>query len=51
MSDEALNRPNLFCNRPNFSHTIFILPPPGTTIKFINVRFQQSMPFLISADC
>ena len=51
MSEDALDRHNRFCNRPNFSNTIFTLPPPGTTIKFMNVRFQQRVPFVIYADC
>ena len=51
MSEDALGRHHLFCNRPNFSNTIYTLPPPGTTIKFMNVRFQQRMEFAMYADC
>ena len=41
---------DLFCNRANFSDTIYPLPPPWTTNKFMNFRFQQRMPFVIFAD-
>ena len=51
MSEEKLDRHHLFCNRRNFSNTIYTLPPPGTTIKFLNVRIQQRMPLVIYADC
>ena len=34
----ALERHQLFCNRPNFSNSIYTLPPPDSTIKFNNVR-------------
>ena len=50
MSEPALDRHQLFCNRTNFSNTIFMLPPPGTTIMFMNVRFQQRVPFMIYAE-
>ena len=51
MSEDALGRHHLFCNRPKFSNTIYTLPPPGTKIKFMNVRFQQRVPFVIYPDC
>ena len=51
ISEDALERQHLFCNLPNFSNTIYTLPPPGSTIKFMNVGFQQRMPLLIKADC
>ena len=50
-SEDALDRHHLFWNRPNFSNTICMLHPPGTTIKLMNVRFQQRVPFVIYADC
>ena len=51
ISEDALDHQHLFCNRPNLSNTIYTLLPPGTTMKFMNLRFQQRMPFLIYADC
>ena len=48
---EALQRHQLFCNRPNFSSTIYTLPPPDTSIEFRNVRYQQRVPFVVYADC
>ena len=50
-SEDVLQRHKLFCNRPNFTSTIFTLPPPDTQIKFKNIRFQQRVPFTIYADC
>ena len=51
MSEDSLDRHHLFCNRTNISKSIYTLPPPETTIRFRNVRFQQRLPFLIYADC
>ena len=50
-TQELFRRHQLFCSRPDFTSTIFTLPPPGTLLKFKNVRFQQRMPFVIYADC
>ena len=50
MREDALGRQRLFCDRTNFANTVYTLPQPGTTITFINVRFQQRMPFVIYAD-
>ena len=51
IGNDVMERHKMFCNRPNFSNTIYTLSPTGTTIKFMNVRFQRRMPFVIYADC
>jgi hypothetical protein len=50
-SEDALTTHQLFCSRPNFITTIYLLPPPDTELRFKNVRYQQRTPFVIYADC
>ena len=47
MREDAHGLQQLFCNRVNFWYTLFRQPPPVSTIKCMNVRFQQRVPFVI----
>ena len=49
-SEAALANHTLLCSRPDFSKSLYTLPPPGSTITFTNIRFQQATPFVIYAD-
>ena len=50
MSDDVLTRQDLSCKSPKFSNSIKILPPHVSTIRFMNVRFQKRIPFVIYAE-
>ena len=49
-SQELLDQHSKYCTRENFTSTIYILPEPGTSLKFINIKNQMKSPFVIYAD-
>ena len=48
-TEETLANHQLFCSRPDFTTQLYTLPPPGTQLKYTNVRFQHRMPFVVYA--
>ena len=50
VSQDRLTKHQLFCSRADFNPSIFTLPPPGTILKYKNIRYQQRVPFVVYAD-
>lgn len=48
--EDLLEQHQYLCAREDFSSQIFTLPPPGTVLKFKNIRYQLPLPFVIYAD-
>ena len=48
---QSLANHQLNCKQGGFTSTIYTLPPPGTILKFKNIKFQQPVVFRIFADC
>ncbi len=49
-TNDIRNRHASLCNRADFDTKLFTLPDPGTRIKFIDIRRQLRIPFVIYAD-
>ena len=51
LSELAFDRHQVVINRPNFTNTNNTFAPPGTPIKFMKLRLEKRVPFVILADC
>ena len=49
-SETVLERHKGNCLKDDYCQIIFTMPPPGTVLKFKNVRYVQQLPFYIVAD-
>ena len=49
-NQQALDNHKLFCQRPNFSDQIYLMPEVGSRLYFKNKRHEYTTPFVIYAD-
>ena len=50
LTQHTFQRHEELCSRSDFDSVIYRFPPPQTTIKFTQIKFQLKAPFVIYAD-
>ena len=50
LSKETMTNHQEYCSRADYDGVLYRFPPPGSMVKFQNIRYQAEAPFVIYAD-